>query len=200
MEVFLKLYLPIYLLFYLAVAFVLPSYRTWKQTGINPITFGKEDTAHNYIGFVMKLLIALLFIMTLVYSLSTKLYEYLLPVWYMDNQFVMIAGLVLIHTALIWITVAQYQMSNSWRIGIDKANKTQLITKGVFSISRNPIFLGMIVTVLGLFLILPNALSFFLALTSYFIIQIQIRLEEEFLERQHGQSYQNYKSKTRRLI
>lgn len=200
MEVFLKLYLPIYLLFYLAVAFVLPSYRTWKQTGINPITFGKEDTAHNYIGFVMKLLIALLFIMTLVYSLSTKLYEYLLPVWYMDNQLVMIAGLVLIHASLIWIAIAQYQMSNSWRIGIDEENKTQLVTKGVFSISRNPIFLGMIVTVFGLFLILPNALSLFLTCSSNIIIQIQIRLEEEFLERQHGQSYQNYKSKTRRLI
>ena len=200
MQVFLKLYLPIYLLFYLAVAFVLPSYRTWKQTGINPITFGREDTAHNYIGFVMKLLLALLFIMTLVYSLNTKLYEYLLPAWYMKNQFVMIAGLVLIHSALTWIAIAQYQMSNSWRIGIDEANKTPLVTKGVFSISRNPIFLGMIVSVLGLFLILPNALSFFLALTSYFIIQIQIRLEEEFLERQHGQSYQDYKSKTRRLI
>lgn len=200
MEVFLKLYLPIYLLFYLAVAFVLPSYRTWKQTGINPITFDKEDTAHNYIGFVMKLLIALLFIMTLVYSLSTKLYEYLLPVWYMDNQLVMIAGLVLIHASLIWIAIAQYQMSNSWRIGIDEENKTQLVTKGVFSISRNPIFLGMIVTVFGLFLILPNALSLFLTCSSNIIIQIQIRLEEEFLERQHGQSYQNYKSKTRRLI
>ena len=36
-------------------------YRTYKQTGINPITFGKTDNAHDYIGFVMKVLIALLF-------------------------------------------------------------------------------------------------------------------------------------------
>ncbi len=200
MQVFLKIYLPVYLLIYLAVTFILPSYRTWKQTGINPVTFGKEDTAHNYIGFIMKLLIALLFIMTLVYSVSNKLYNYLMPVWYMENQLVIIAGLAIIHVALVWIIIAQYQMSNSWRIGIDEENKTSLVTKGIFSISRNPIFLGMIVTVFGLFLILPNALSFFLTLTSYFIIQIQIRLEEEFLERQHGRSYQDYKSKTRRLI
>ena len=32
-----------------------------KQTGINPVTFGKTDNAHDYIGFVMKVLIALLF-------------------------------------------------------------------------------------------------------------------------------------------
>lgn len=200
MQVFSKIYLPVYMLIYLAVAFILPSFRTWKQTGINPVTFGKEDTAHNYIGFIMKLLIALLFFMTLVYSLSHRLYNYLLPVWYLENQFVVIAGLAIIHVALIWIMIAQFQMSNSWRIGIDEENKTQLVTKGIFSISRNPIFFGMIGTVLGLFLILPNALSFFLTLTSYFIIQIQIRLEEEFLERQHGEAYKNYKSKTRRLI
>jgi protein-S-isoprenylcysteine O-methyltransferase Ste14 len=200
MQVFLKIYLPVYLLIYLAVAFILPSFRTWKQTGINPVTFGKEDTAHNYIGFIMKLLIALLFFMTLVYSLCHRLYNYLLPVWYLENQFVIIAGLAIIHVALIWIMIAQFQMSNSWRIGIDEKNKTQLVTKGIFSISRNPIFLGMIITVFGFFLILPNALSFFLVLTSYFIIQIQIRLEEEFLERQHRDTYKDYKSKTRRLI
>lgn len=200
MHSFLKTYLLIYLLTYLAVAFVLPSYRTWKQTGINPVTFGKEDTAHNYIRFVMKLLVALLFVMTLIYSLSSKLYDYLVPVWYMHNRAFLIIGLVIIHVALIWILIAQYQMSNSWRIGIDEANKTPLVTRGVFSVSRNPIFLGMILTVSGFFLILPNALSFFLTLTSYFVIQIQIRLEEEFLERQHGQTYRDYKSKTRRLI
>lgn len=200
MHNFLKTYLLIYLLIYLAAAFVIPSYRTWRQTGINPVTFGKEDTAHNYIGYVMKLLIALLFVMTLIYSLSSKLYEYLVPVWYMDNRVILIIGLVIIHTALIWILIAQYQMNNSWRIGIDEANKTPLVTRGVFSFSRNPIFLGMILTVLGFFLILPNALSFFLTLTSYFVIQVHIRLEEEFLERQHGQTYRDYRSKTRRLI
>jgi protein-S-isoprenylcysteine O-methyltransferase Ste14 len=31
-------------------------------------------------------------------------------------------------------------MDNSWRIGIDEENKTGLVTKGIFSISRNPIF------------------------------------------------------------
>ena len=91
-------------------------------------------------------------------------------------------------------------MSKSWRIGIDENHKTELVTKGIFGLSRNPIFLGMIFTVFGLFLIIPNALTFFLTLTTYFIIQIQIRLEEEFLEKQHGQNYLSYKSNTNRLI
>ncbi|MBC7888899.1 MAG: isoprenylcysteine carboxylmethyltransferase family protein [Ferruginibacter sp.] len=197
---FLKIYLPLFLLLYLLVAFVLPSYRTWKQTGINPIRFGKDDTLHNYIGFVMKQLVAFLFVPVILFSSGSKLYAYLLPAWYLQNQTFLVTGLIVIHIALFWIIIAQYQMSNSWRIGIDEVNKTDLVTKGVFRISRNPIFLGMILTVLGLFFILPNALNFFLSLTTYFIIQVQIRLEETFLEQQHGEVYKNYKSKTRRLI
>jgi len=196
----LKIYLPIYLLLYMLVAFVIPTYRTYKQTGINPITFGKNDNAHDYIGFIMKVLIVLLFVAVLTYSMSEKMYSYLVPISYLQTQILTITGLALIHIALVWISIAQYQMSNSWRIGIDEKNKTKLVTEGIFSISRNPIFLGMIISVLGLFFIVPNALTFFLTITTYIIIQIQIRLEEEFLQKQHAQEYVNYKLKTKRLL
>ena len=196
----LKIYLPIYLLLYMLVAFVIPTYRTSKQTGINPITFGKNDNAHDYIGFIMKVLIVLLFVAVLTYSMSEKIYSFLVPISYLQTKTLAIIGLALIHIALVWISIAQFQMSNSWRIGIDEENKTKLVTDGVFLISRNPIFLGMIISVLGLFFIVPNALTFFLTLTTYIVIQIQIRLEEEFLQKQHAQDYVNYKLKTKRLL
>ena len=198
--IWLNFYLPLYLVLYMMVAFVLPSYRTYKQTGINPITFGKTGNAHDYIGFVMKVLIALLFIAVFIYSFNDKAYQYLVPISYLMKEVFMIVGLILIHLSLLWISVAQYQMSNSWRIGIDENNKTELITKGLFSYSRNPIFLGMIISVAGIFFILPNALTFFLMLATYIVIQIQIRLEEKFLEKQHGQEYLSYKQTTKRLL
>ena len=198
--IWLNFYLPLYLVLYMMVAFVLPSYRTYKQTGINPITFGKTGNAHDYIGFVMKVLIALLFIVVFIYSFSDKAYQYLVPISYLMKEVFMIVGLILIHLSLLWISVAQYQMSNSWRIGIDENNKTELITKGLFSYSRNPIFLGMIISVTGIFFILPNAITFFLMLSTYIVIQIQIRLEEKFLEKQHGQEYLSYKQTTKRLL
>ncbi len=200
MENFLRIYLPLYLFTYFAIAFIFPTYKTWKQTGINPITFGKADTAHNYIGFVMKVLIGLLFVVVLCFSFGSNIYKYSVPIDYLQSEGLKFLGLLIIHISLIWIAIAQYQMSTSWRIGIDEENKTELKTKGIFSISRNPIFLGMILSVLGVFFILPNAMTFFLALTTYFIIQIQIRLEEEFLLKQHRADYEHYKQKTRRLI
>lgn len=200
MLLFLKIYLPIFFMLYIATAFVWPTYKTWKQTGVNPITFSNKDTAHDYIGLVMKLMIGGLFLMILVFSFINKIYNYLLPVYYIQAIWLKIIGLILIHLALSWIIIAQQQMSNSWRIGIDEKNKTALVTHGVFGISRNPIFLGMILTVLGLFLILPNALSFCLTLSTYFIIQIQVRLEEAFLEERHGADYLSYKKTVKRFL
>ena len=196
----LRMYLPIFLLLYLMVAFVLPSWRVYKETGINPVTFKNSDNAHDYIGVVMKVLIGLLVVAVLFFSISPNLYQYLVPVSYLDNQMVQTTGLILIHLSLIWLMIAQYQMHQSWRIGIDEENRTELVTRGLFSRSRNPIFVGMIGSVIGLFLILPNALLFAVVVTTYIVIQIQIRLEEQFLTNTHGDVYKQYRSKVRRMI
>ena len=91
-------------------------------------------------------------------------------------------------------------MANSWRIGIDENNKTKLVTKGVFSISRNPIFLGIMITNIGLFLVIPNAFTLLIISLSTLSINTQIRLEEEFLKREFGNEYIEYAEKVRRWI
>ncbi|HOY17628.1 MAG TPA: isoprenylcysteine carboxylmethyltransferase family protein [Haliscomenobacter sp.] len=189
-----------YILMDFGLTFVWPSYRVWKQTGIFPVTFSNKDTAHDYIGNVFKMLLGLLLITGSMYAFYQQGVKYLLPVWYLEKPVFQIVGSVILFVALLWIAVAQHQMSNSWRIGIDEKNKTKLVTVGIFSISRNPIFLGMLCTLLGLFLVIPNAITFMVLVTGVIIIQVQIRLEEEFLEEQHGQDYREYCSKTKRWI
>jgi protein-S-isoprenylcysteine O-methyltransferase Ste14 len=72
-------------------------------------------------------------------------------------------------------------MGKSWRIGIDEERPATLVRQGVFGLSRNPIFLGMMVTLLGLFLSIPNAVTLLVLALGVVLIQIQVRLEEEFL-------------------
>jgi protein-S-isoprenylcysteine O-methyltransferase Ste14 len=58
----------------------------------------------------------------------------------------------------------------------------------------------MIATILGLFLVTPNAFTLLLVVIGYVLIQIQVRLEEEFLYKMHGQTYLEYKNSVRRFI
>ncbi|GEN65983.1 hypothetical protein CRH01_05510 [Chryseobacterium rhizosphaerae] len=102
--------------------------------------------------------------------------------------------------AFIWVVTAQVQMKNSWRIGIDSKTKTELITHGLFRFSRNPIFLGMMVSLIGFFLAFPTVIAFIFSLMGCILMQIQIRLEEEYLQKQHGQAYLTYKKRVGRML
>jgi len=86
------------------------------------------------------------------------------------------------------------------KIGIDEKNKTKLVTKGLFSISRNPIFLGIMIANIGLFIVIPNAFTLLIISLSTISINTQIRLEEEFLKREFGKDYFEYAKKVRRWI
>lgn len=196
-----KLYLFVLFLFSVIFVFVVPTYLTYKKTGINPITFGKESNAHNYVGNVYKFLVFMLLMVFVIHFLNIELYNYfLVPIHYLELSSVFFIGFFLLHFALFWIFIAQKQMGNSWRIGIDEKNKSELVTHGLFSISRNPVFLGMMLSLFSIFMVLPNILTFFIAFTGYIVIQIQIRLEKEFLLKEFGQKYIDYKNNTRRLI
>lgn len=53
---------------------------------------------------------------------------------------------------------------------------------------------------LGLFLILPNAVMLAIWIAGEILIQIQVGLEEEYLTRTHGSSYLAYQKQVRRWV
>jgi protein-S-isoprenylcysteine O-methyltransferase Ste14 len=196
----LKYFLPLYLAVYFFSAFFWRSYVVWKRTGINPLVFKGSDSAHDYIGRVFKLLFAAVAAAVVVYSASERLYRYLTPITWIERGWLQVAGVILLLVSLAWTVVAQAQMGESWRIGIDDERRTPLVRKGVFGLSRNPIFLGMISTLLGLFLVIPNVVTLLVLGLGVVLIQIQVRLEEEFLSKAHGEAYAVYCGDVRRWL
>jgi protein-S-isoprenylcysteine O-methyltransferase Ste14 len=200
MDEILRLTLPIYFIIYFGLAFVLKSVIVARQIGKNPLVLPKDDSAFGLIGLYFKLTLIAMFIYVLAFAFFPTWHDKFLPIISIDNLTIKYIGLGLLAIALIWTIVAQGHMNNSWRIGIDTETKTELVTTGLFRLSRNPIFFGMILSLLGLFLTTPNALTGLFLVLGYILIQIQIRLEEEFLTKEHGHNYEAYKQKVRRLI
>lgn len=195
-----KFFLLTYVILFLGLAMILPTYRTWKSTGVNPYKLGSSDNAHDYIGKNFRFVILLLFAIVILYTFFPNIYSLLLPIPFLTNNILIVIGTVLLLLTLIWVLIAQNHMQESWRIGIDEDVKTDLVQTGLFKISRNPIFLGMRIMLLGIFLVIPNAVTLVILITGDLLIQIQVRLEEEFLTRSHGQAYLAYKKQVRRWM
>jgi protein-S-isoprenylcysteine O-methyltransferase Ste14 len=196
----LRYFLPVYLFIYVLVAFVWRSYIVWKRTGINPVTFKGSDNAHDFVGRVFKLVFVAVVLVLFVYSFFPFAYAYTAPIQWLEHRWLRSAGVVMLLLSLVWIGVAQSQMGEAWRIGIDTDHRTPLIQNGLFGISRNPIFFGMMVTLLGLFLTLPNALTLLTFVLGVVLMGIQVRLEEEYLTQVHPKAYPEYRQRVRRWL
>ena len=190
----------IYFIIYFLFVFVIRSVWLKLKTGVNPLTFNKSDDAHGYNGKVFKAISILELIVVGIYAFKIEWYKYLLPFWYLENEAITKLGWGFLILSLILVWVAQSQMANSWRIGIDEKNKTKLVTGGLFSISRNPIFLGIMIANIGLFLVIPNAFTLLIISLSTISINTQIRLEEAFLKQEFKNQYLEYLKKVRRWV
>lgn len=196
MDTFIKIYIPVYMIIFFLIAMIFPSYRLYKRTGINPVAFGKKaETAHDYIGVLFKLIFAAVAL----YCFLNSIIDFK-TIAYLDMRVLKVTGVVLSLLSLLLIISAQKTMSDSWRIGIDESNKTKLVTNGAFKYIRNPIFSGMFLILVSLFLTIPTYFMLYLAVLSYLITSIQVRLEEEFLSKTHGKDYIDYKRKVGRFL
>ncbi|MDY0219009.1 MAG: isoprenylcysteine carboxylmethyltransferase family protein [Candidatus Cloacimonas acidaminovorans] len=195
-----NIYIVAFLILYFLIVFITPSIRVKRKTGINPYVFKNTDSAHDFLGKVSAPITSLIFIVALVNLFYPEGLQYFAPFTWLEISILKYTGFAIIHFALLWIIVAQVQMSNSWRVGIDHSAKTELKTNGLFSVSRNPVFLGMLVTLAGIFFILPNAITLLVATVSVMLFQVQVRLEEEYLSKTHANTYIVYCKKVRRWI
>ncbi|MGI8600509.1 MAG: methyltransferase family protein [Chitinophagaceae bacterium] len=78
---------------------------------------------------------------------------------------------------------------------------TTLVTSGIYTKSRNPMYLGLLLIYAGVALIIGNwwtiiLIPVLISIVAYFII----KPEERYLERAFGKDYLNYKQEVRRWI
>lgn len=180
-----------YFLLYFLAASVWPTWRLWKRQQVNALVLPHDESAHGVIAGWFRGLTASIFLVVAALAVGVPPEQLGLLPW-LQHEMVQLAGWALLLTSLVWIALAQRQMGQSWRIGIDTGDRPPLVRAGIFARSRNPIFLGMRVNLLGLFLVAPNAGTLAALVVGEALIQVQVRLEEVHLEKVFGAEYQAY--------
>jgi protein-S-isoprenylcysteine O-methyltransferase Ste14 len=125
-----------------------------------------------FVGRAFKILMVLIGVAVIFQALGATWFEMLGPLPTLESSATFLAGWCLLMTSLAWLLVAQVQMGNSWRVGIDSENKTALVTTGLFAMSRNPIFLSMRVNLLCLVFVMPSAFTVAALVAGEILMQI----------------------------
>lgn len=109
-------------------------------------------------------------------------------------------GLTVAVFGVLIFVLAMSAMRDSWRAGIPDEDETDLITTGIYTLSRNPAFLGFDLMYIGLLMEFFNWFHFVFALFAIVMLHLQILQEEAFLEQVFGAKYLEYKKRTGRYF
>jgi protein-S-isoprenylcysteine O-methyltransferase Ste14 len=110
------------------------------------------------------------------------------------------AGLIISGIGTSIFIIAMYQMKDSWRAGIDRSTKTDLVTDGLYSLSRNPAFVGFDCLYIGFGIAYSNILIILFSLFTILLFHYQILQEEKYLSEVFGEEYIRYMKEVPRYL
>lgn len=163
-----------------------------KSKGIktNQIGLRKEKKLHK-IEMTMKtltIIIVLIELMSIIFQWT-----------YLNDPFPIIGFVIGLIGDFIFL-LAVLQMKDNWRAGIPLEDKTNLVTEGIYKISRNPAFLGFDLMYIGLLLLNFNILNLIITISTIIILHLQILQEEQYMIQTFNDQYLNYKRKVMRYF
>lgn len=158
-----------------------------KSTHTDPIKSPKIPPA-------MWVIIWLFLMWLTAYSLPTFYYQWDFTNYVMVIFYVLGAGLIITSTL-------QFKKAATTLNPMNPDRASSLVTAGVFGLSRNPIYLGLLLILIGWAITLEHLIAFiWLPLFIFFINRYQIIPEESALHKLFGEAYKSYRKKVRRWL
>jgi len=186
-----KFYLGFILLFFI-LAFAIKNIKTYLSTGQSIRGKSKKLTTSILLSTLIYLLIAL--------RLTILNPKWMFEINILGYEIIKMIGYLFVTVGFVMGIFALLAMKNSWRVGIRYEQKTELITSGIYRVSRNPYFLSYDILILGYILIFPSPILLMLYVTLVIVFHKMILQEEMYLETVQGDSYLDYKRKVNRYL
>jgi protein-S-isoprenylcysteine O-methyltransferase Ste14 len=173
------------------------------RRNVNPIAIGGGKTgivlAVELISFG-SLIVWLIEVLLYALHAGFRIFPSPLDMQLISSPLAKVIGVGLSALGLIVFAMAYVSFGDSWRVGFDVKSPGALVTKGIFSTTRNPIYLSLDLWFIGTFLIHGTLIFLIFALLAVASMHWQIRQEETFLSNLYGQPYRDYCMRTGRYI
>lgn len=102
------------------------------------------------------------------------------------------AGIFMMFAGFSLTIAGHINLGENWSSGVDTNRETNLVNNGLYSKSRNPMFIGIIVTQIGFLLALPSLFALLCIIAGNVAIINQLFVEERFLRQRFGDSHIAY--------
>jgi protein-S-isoprenylcysteine O-methyltransferase Ste14 len=109
-------------------------------------------------------------------------------------------GVGLCFAGLLVLVLSLVSFGKSFRVGIDVDRPDELVTTGIFAITRNPIYVGFALVLIGQFLVFPNWVPLIYLIAGAWLFHRQVLREEDFMRQHYGREYAQYCRRVRRYI
>ncbi|MBQ5917001.1 MAG: isoprenylcysteine carboxylmethyltransferase family protein [Lachnospiraceae bacterium] len=117
------------------------------------------------------------------------------------NDVLRIIGLIILALGVVAFIVSVLQMKDNWRAGVQREEKTELVTTGIYCVSRNPAFLGFDLMYIGIMIAFFNWYLCVATCLVMVLFHLQIvNVEEDFLIEAFGDEYIKYRKKVCRYF
>ncbi len=116
------------------------------------------------------------------------------------SQIMNFTGIILGILGNIIFACAITTMKDSWRAGLAENDRTEMLTSGIYQISRNPAFLGFDCVYLGILFMFFNIPLLIITVLAILMLHIQILQEEHYLDKEYGIDYRFYKKQVYRYL
>ncbi len=142
-----------------------------------------------------KMLVLVNLTFLLLKGLNIHVYRFFNPSVFID---ILAVAFLIIGTVLLFLST--FRLNNDLVFGLSSSENHKLQTKGVYSISRHPFYLGFIFILFSSCLFNPNYINILAFIGAWIIHHFIMIREEQFLSSQYGDEYMEYAKRVNRYL
>lgn len=171
-----------------------------RSQGVQLVHHGSPYERHWVSHTLFRLFRAAIWAVCVVRLFYPELDRWIVPCTSPSAVWLAVPGMLLLALGFCVAVTGHRTLGNNWRSGIDLNGDTQLVQNGLYGRSRNPMYIGVKIALVGFLLALPSGFSALCLVLGWLALDMQVKLEEAHLDQRHQDDYRDYMARVPRWL